>query len=112
MVQAQSGGKCRDIGRLPSYSIRSGNRPLLRSRLGNRSERPIVAGKRGNLYALNDAQLQAWIEMAHRPFIEINDATGRQRPHIIYLDDDLLAFGLDEGKFRLRAKLDPAKFAT
>ena len=72
----------------------------------------MVAGKRGNLYAVNDAQFQAWIEMAHRPLIEINDATGRQRSHIVYLDDDLLACSLDEGIFRPRAKLDPAKFAT
>src|SRR5712671_8008440 len=48
--------------------------------------------------------------MAHRPLIEVNDAAGRQRPHVIYLDDDLLAYSLNEGIFRPRAILDPTKF--
>jgi hypothetical protein len=40
----------------------------------NRSGDPIVAGKRPNFYVMNDPELQAWIEMAHRPLIEVNDA--------------------------------------
>ena len=76
---------------------------------GNWSGGPAAAGKWRNLYAINHAQLQAWIEMAHRPLIEINDAAGRQRPHIIYLDDGLLACSLNEGIFRARAILNPAK---
>ena len=40
----------------------------------NRSGDPIVAGKRANSYAINYPELQAWIEMAHRPLIEVNDS--------------------------------------
>jgi hypothetical protein len=43
----------------------------------NRSGDPIVAGKRPNSYAINYPELQAWIEMAHRPLIEVNDAARR-----------------------------------
>ena len=43
----------------------------------NRSGDPIVAGKRPNTYAINYPELQAWIEMAHRPLIEVNDAARR-----------------------------------
>src|SRR6516225_1726363 len=77
--------------------------------LGNWSGCPIVARKWRNLDLSNDSQSQAWIEMAHRPLIEINDATRRERPYIIYLDDGLLACPLDEGIFRPRAVLNPAK---
>ena len=44
---------------------------------GNRSGDPIVAGKRPNYYAKNYPELQAWIEIAHRPLIEVNDAARR-----------------------------------
>jgi len=43
----------------------------------NRSGDPIVAGKRSNYYAINYPELQAWIEIAHRPLIEVNDAARR-----------------------------------
>ena len=43
----------------------------------NRSGDPIVTGKRPNSYAINYPELQAWIEMAHRPLIEVNDAARR-----------------------------------
>jgi len=43
----------------------------------NRSGDPIVAGKRPNCYAINYPELQAWIEIAHRPLIEVNDAARR-----------------------------------
>ena len=43
----------------------------------NRSGDPIVAGKRPNYYAINYPELQAWIEIAHRPLIEVNDAARR-----------------------------------
>lgn len=43
-------------------------------RSANRSGNPIVAEKRPNCYAINYPELQAWIEIAHRPLIEINDA--------------------------------------
>ena len=42
-----------------------------------RSGDPIVAGKRPNCYAINYPELQAWIEIAHRPLIEVNDAARR-----------------------------------
>ena len=41
---------------------------------GNRSGDPIVAGKRPNSYAINYPELKVWIEMAHRPLIEVNDS--------------------------------------
>src|SRR6267143_103673 len=43
----------------------------------NRSGDSIVAGKRPNSYAINYPELPAWIEMAHRPLIEVNDAARR-----------------------------------
>jgi len=43
----------------------------------NRSGAPIVAGKRANSYAINYPELQAWIEMAHRALIEVNDPARR-----------------------------------
>ena len=43
----------------------------------SRSGDPIVAGKRPNYYAINYAELQAWIEIAHRPLIQVNDAARR-----------------------------------
>jgi hypothetical protein len=43
-------------------------------RSANWSWDPIVAGKRPNSYFRNYPELQAWIEMAHRPLIEVNDA--------------------------------------
>src|SRR4051794_14246006 len=63
---------------------------------GNRSGDPIVAGQRPDYYAINYPELQAGIEIAHRPLIEVDDAARRQWPHVIYLDDDLLAYGLNE----------------
>src|SRR6516225_2882930 len=47
------------------------------SHLCNWSRCPIVAGKWCNLYAINYSPFQTWIEIAHRPLIEINDATRR-----------------------------------
>ena len=41
----------------------------------NRSGDPIVARKRPNSYAIKYPAMQARIEMAHRPLIEVNDAT-------------------------------------
>lgn len=43
----------------------------------SRSGDPIVAGKRPNYYAINYPELQARIEIAHRPLIEVNDAARR-----------------------------------
>ena len=43
----------------------------------HRSGGPVVAGKRPDFYAMNYSELQAWIEMAHRPLIEVNDAARR-----------------------------------
>jgi len=51
---------------------------LLRvQRSAHRSGDPIVAGKRPDSYAIDYSTLKAWIEMAHRPLIEINDAARR-----------------------------------
>ena len=43
----------------------------------NRSGDPIVAEKRPDDHAINHPELQAWIEIAHRPLIEVNDAARR-----------------------------------
>jgi hypothetical protein len=43
----------------------------------NRSGDPIVAEKRPDYYAINYPELQARIEIAHRPLIEVNDAARR-----------------------------------
>ena len=43
----------------------------------NRSGDPIVAEKRPDYYVINYPELQAWIEIAHRPLIEVNDAVRR-----------------------------------
>ena len=77
----------------------------------NRSGDPIVAEKRPDCHVINDPELQAWIEMAHRPLIEVDDAARRQRPHVIYLDDDLLAHSLDEGIFGLAPYWTPPNFS-
>src|SRR5689334_17890469 len=77
----------------------------------NRSGSPL-ARKRRDLYAGNHSALQARIEMAHRPFIEVNDAAGRQRPNVVDLDDDLLADSLNESKLRSCAILNATKFLT
>ena len=53
----------RDFFRVPCSANRSGN--------------PIVADKRPDYYAINYPELKAWIEMAHRPLIEVNDAARR-----------------------------------
>src|SRR5689334_5836085 len=50
--------------------------------------------------------------MAHGPLVEIDDTAGPERPHVIDLDDDLLAGGFDERKFRSHTELDAAKFLT
>jgi hypothetical protein len=43
----------------------------------NRARDPIVAEKRPDYYAINYPELQARIEIAHRPLIEVNDAARR-----------------------------------
>lgn len=43
----------------------------------NRSGDPIVAEKRPDYYAINYPELQARIEIAHHPLIEVNDAARR-----------------------------------
>ena len=49
--------------------------PVRRS--ADRSGNPIVAEQGPDCYAINYAALHAWIEMAHRPLIEIDDAARR-----------------------------------
>ena len=46
-------------------------------RSANRAGDPIVAEKRPDDYAINYPELQARIEIAHRPLIEVNDAARR-----------------------------------
>lgn len=66
-------------GRPPRRSLLS-RRAVLDFRVrcsANRSGNPIVAGKRPDYYAINYPELQARIEIAHRPLIEVNDAARR-----------------------------------
>jgi hypothetical protein len=39
---------------------------------------------------VDDSALEGWIEVAHRLFIKVDDATGFERPDIIYFNDGSL----------------------
>jgi hypothetical protein len=51
---------------------------------------------------MDQPESQGWIEIAHGPFIEVNNAT------IIYLDDRLLIDTLDQGIARPLATVNAA----
>ena len=46
---------------------------------------------------MNDSALQGWIEIAHRLFIEVDDATGFERPDIVDFDDGALLGDFNKG---------------
>jgi hypothetical protein len=58
---------------------------------------PTVAGQRRNLHAVNDSALEGWIEIAHRLFIEVDDAARFERPDIVYLNDGALLGDFNKG---------------
>lgn len=60
---------------------------------------------------MDDSAFEAWIEVAHRLSIEIDDATGFERPDIIYFNDGSLIGDLDKGVCRpvVFAMVDAAK---
>ena len=84
----------------------------LQCRSADRAGNPIVAEERFDDDAINYPELQARIEIAHRTLIKVDDAAGRQWPHVVYLDDDLFAYSFNKGIFRPRAILDATKFLT
>ena len=77
--------RCEVSGSRPAHRFHRGrsmaavlrHRSHLRSLLCNWSGCPIVPEKWCNRYGVNYSPFQTWIEIAHRPFIEINDATRR-----------------------------------
>jgi hypothetical protein len=56
----------------------------------DRARFPIVSGQQRNLHAVDDSALEGWIEIAHRLFIKVDDATAFERPDIVYLNDGAL----------------------
>ena len=58
---------------------------------------PTVAGQRRNLHAVDDSALEGWIEVAHRLSIKVDDATGFERPDIVYFNDRSLMGDFNEG---------------
>jgi hypothetical protein len=42
---------------------------------------------------VDDSALEGWIEIAHRLFIKVDDATGFERPNIVYFNDGSLTGG-------------------
>ena len=56
----------------------------------NRAGRPTVAGQRRNLHTVDDFAFEAWIEVAHRLLIKVDDAARFERPDIVYFNDGLL----------------------
>jgi len=57
---------------------------------------PILAGKRSDLDALDDAALHRRVEILHRLLIKVDDAPWLERPNIIYFDDRSLVRRFDE----------------
>src|SRR5262249_6054156 len=57
---------------------------------------PILAGKRSDLDALDDAALHRRVEILHRLLIKVDDAPWLERPNIIYFDDRSLVCRFDE----------------
>jgi hypothetical protein len=63
----------------------------------NRAGFPTVAGQQRNLYAVDESALEGWIKVAHRLFIEVDDATRFQRPDIVYFNDGSLIGDFNKG---------------
>src|SRR5262245_13118696 len=58
---------------------------------------PTVAGQQRNLHAVDESALEGWIKVAHRLFIEVDDATRFQRPDIVYFNDGSLIGDFNKG---------------
>jgi len=58
--------------------------------LFNRPGWPIVSDQWVTMTPGDESEFESWIEIAHRLFVEVDDATGFERPDIVYFDDDLL----------------------
>jgi hypothetical protein len=63
----------------------------------NRAGFPTVSGQRRNLHAVDDSALEGWIEVAHRLFIKVDNATRFERPDIVYFNDDSLIGDFNKG---------------
>src|SRR5262245_43209635 len=64
--------------------------------MSDRSCNPILAGKRSDLDAFDDAELHCRVEILHRLLIKVDDASWLERPNIIYFDDRSLVCRFDE----------------
>src|SRR5215213_5066756 len=73
--------------------------------LFDRSSWPIIAGQWGNHDSADQSEFESWIKIAHRLFVEVDDATGFERPDIIYFNDGLLSGALNQG---IRGPILPA----
>src|SRR5882724_2082494 len=73
--------------------------------LFNRPGWPIVSDQWGDHDSGDESEFESWIEIAHRLFVEVDDATGFERPDIVYFDDDLLVDALNQG---IRGSILPA----
>src|SRR4029453_5981125 len=51
----------------------------------------------GNLHGVEESALEGWIKVAHRLFIEVDDATRFERPDIVYLNDGSLVGDFNKG---------------
>src|SRR5580700_2005979 len=93
--------------RLPTWD---GDRSGL-STVGDWSGSPNFPKQRRNHDMLDKSKFQRWIEIAHRLFIEVDDATRFQRPDIVYFDDGLLLKSRNKCKRRsiVFAVVDAAK---
>src|SRR4029453_17553823 len=63
----------------------------------NRAGFPTVAGQRRNFHAVDESALEGWIKVAHRLFIEVDDATRFERPDIVYFNDGSLIGDFNKG---------------
>src|SRR5262245_61136774 len=73
------------------------SRPNISSSPINRAGFPTVAGQQRNLHAVDESALEGWIKVAHRLFIEVDDATRFERPDIVYFDDGSLIIDFNKG---------------
>src|SRR5215217_7180622 len=73
--------------------------------LFDRSSWPIIPDQWGNHDSADQSEFERWIKIAHRLFVEVDDATGFERPDIIYFNDGLLSGALNQG---IRGPILPA----
>src|SRR5882757_6557565 len=82
--------------------------------LFDRSGWPIIPEQWGHHDSGDESEFESWIKIAHRLFVEVDDATGFERPDIIYFNDGFLIDALNQGIRGpiLLAVTDTAKLLT